>query len=147
MIQLDPHQNIGWDFDGTLIQGPNSERFRAYIAAHPDKRHHVITFRDREWANLIHYELGVLGLDPKLIASVENCPEPLHDMFMLSREPNSNVPPRVAAKAAHHFLRWKGRRARELGCTVLVDDMAEWVVQGCEEHDVAFFNANARLSG
>lgn len=144
---LEAHQNLAWDFDGTLIQGPNSERFRAYIAAHPQKRHHVITFRDREWADLIPMELGTLGLDPALIASVENCPEPLHDMFMLGREPGSGVPRRIADMAVHHFLRWKGRRARELGCTILVDDIADWVVRGCEEHGVAFLDANLELVG
>ena len=146
MIRLDAHRHVAWDMDGTLNSGRNAERFRAYIAAHREKRHHVITFRDREWAGQVRIELHRLGLDPSLIASVENCPEPLHDMFMLGSEPDSNVPRRVAAKAAHHFLRWKGRRARELGCTILVDDKAEWVVQGCEEHDVAFLDANAEWS-
>lgn len=145
MDRLDPHQKIGWDFDGTLIQGPNSDLFRAYIAAHPEKRHHVITFRDREWASLIHHELDALGLDPKLIASVENCPEPLHDTFQLGREPDRRIPKAVADRAAHGFLRWKGRRARELGCTILVDDMAEWVATGCQENGVTFLDANVEL--
>lgn len=145
MDRLEPHQNIGWDMDGTLNHGPNAERFRAYIAAHPEKRHHVITFRNREWADLIELELRTLGLDPALIASVENCPEPLHDMFMLHRSGEVEMPQRVAEKAISAFLRWKGRRASELGCTVLVDDLADWVVQGCQAHGVAFLDANAEL--
>lgn len=145
MIRLEPHQNLAWDFDGTLVQGPNSDLFRTYIAAHPEKRHHVITFRDREWASVIHHELGALGLDPKLIVSVENCPEPLHDTFQLSRVAGSCISKAVAARAEHGFLRWKGHRARELGCTILVDDMAEWVVTGCQENGVAFLDANVEL--
>jgi hypothetical protein len=147
MIRLDLHQKIGWDMDGTLIQGPNADLFRAYIVAHPEKRHHVITFRDREWAKVIHHELALVGLDPALIASVENCPEPLHDMFMLSREPGNVVPKVVADRAVHGFLRWKGRRAGELGCTILVDDMTEWVVLGCQENGVTFLDANVELVG
>jgi hypothetical protein len=147
MTRLEPHKNIGWDFDGTLSQGANSERFRAYITAHPEKRHHVITFRDREWADLILMELGTLGLDPKLIASVENCPAPLHDMFMLHHSGDLCMPQRIAQKAIDAFLRWKGRRASELGCTVLVDDMADWVVQGCQAHGVEFLDATMELVG
>lgn len=142
MIRLDAHQNLAWDMDGTLNHGPNAERFRAYIAAHPEKRHHVITFRNREWADLIELELRTLGLDPVLIASVENCPEPLHDMFMLHRSGELEMPKHVAEKAISAFLRWKGRRASELGCTVLVDDLADWVVQGCQAHGVEFVDAN-----
>jgi hypothetical protein len=143
---LDAHKKIGWDMDQTLIQGRNSERFRAYIAANPHKRHHVITFRDREWADLIPIELGTLGLDPALIASVENCPAPLHDMFMLHRSGELEMPKHVAEKAISAFLRWKGRRASELGCTVLVDDMADWVVQGCQAHGVEFVDATIEVA-
>jgi hypothetical protein len=147
MIRLAPHQKIGWDMDGTLIRGPNSDRFRAYIAANPQKRHHVITFRDREWADLIPMELGTLGLDPALIASVANCPAPLHDMFMLHSRGQLEMPQRIAEKAINAFLRWKGRRASELGCTVLVDDMAYWVVQGCHAHGVEFVDATMEVAG
>lgn len=145
MNRLEPHDAIAWDMDGTLINGANAERFRAYIASHPEKRHHVITFRDREWAKHIHHELGMLGLDPGLIVSVANCPEPLHDMFMLHRSGDAELPKTVADKAVAAFLRWKGRRASELGCTILVDDMSEWVVQGCDAHGVAYLDANAEL--
>lgn len=142
---LDHHRAIAWDWDGTLSGGANSERFRAYIAAHPEKRHHVITFRRRMSARLVWLELRRLGLDPRLIASVENCPEPLHDMFMLHASGEVKIPKHLVGRAIHAFQSWKGRRARELECTILVDDMADWVVVGCRENRVEFLDANAEL--
>jgi hypothetical protein len=147
MNRLAPHQIIAWDMDGTLIDGRNSACFRTYIATHPEKQHHVITFRDRTWADQIMGELGALGLDSSLIASVENCPELLHDIYQISRNPASCAPKALADHAARQFVRWKGRKARELGCTILVDDLAEWVVVGCQENDVTFLDATLELIG
>lgn len=147
MIRFNPHQRIAWDMDGTLIGGPNSQRFRRYIARTPEKQHCVVTFRDRAWAGQIRGELGALGLDPNLIASVENCPELLHDIYMASRNPASCAPKALADHAARQFVRWKGRKARELGCTILVDDLADWVVLGCQENGVAFLDATLELVG
>lgn len=69
------------------------------------------------------------------------------DDFQLSRQPGSCIPREIGMRAAYGFLRWKGRRARELGCTILIDDVADWVVTGCRENGVAFLDANVELVG
>lgn len=143
MNRLEPHRSVAWDFDDTLNRGSNAVAFRAYIGSSPEKAHHIITFRNSSWAARIPLELEVLGLDPGLFASIEHCPEALHDLFQAAR--GSCAPPAILDRAARGFLRWKGRKARQLGCTILVDDAVEWVRIGCQENGVELLDANARL--
>jgi hypothetical protein len=149
---LDQHSVIAWDMDNTLIDGPNSEFFLEYIAAHPEKRHHVITFRNRWEANDVWGQLRGAGLDTNLIRSVESCPEPIHDCYMIRRRADNRETrarylemddlTRDQFNAyADAFVFWKGERAAVLKCTILVDDMPAWVLPGCYEHGVAFHHA------
>jgi hypothetical protein len=110
----------------------------------PDRTHHIVTFRDASWAARIPRELEMLGLDPGRFASIENCPEPLHDLFYAGRH-GSCAPPAILDGAAHNFLRWKGLKAHQLGCTILVDDAVEWVRIGCLDYGVELLDANAHL--
>ena len=154
---LDRHQKIAWDMDGTLVDGPNARFFRDYIAAHPEKDHHVVTFRNRSWANDIWEELESWGFDAHAhIKSIENCPEEIHDCYMINWRMDG-AENRRRHREGPHFTRaefddlvrqfplWKGLRAKEIGCTLLVDDMPSWVVAGCEEHGVEFFHAHTRI--
>lgn len=132
---LDHHDVIAWDMDGTLIDGPHSHFFRAYIMAHPEKTHHIVTFRDRLWAMRAPLELALFHrLPTEHIAGVHDCPQNLWQAYV-QRE-SFYQPDLVDA-----YLIWKGKKAAELGCTVLVDDMAEQVIKGCELHSVAFIHA------
>ncbi len=151
---LDEHAVIAWDMDGTLVDGPNSEFFLDYIRATPHKRHHVVTFRNKAMAKDVWGELQSHGLDAKaLIRSVENCPEPIHDCYMINhRLAGSNErhryyrsePPLTRDEFnayVDQFVLWKGLRATQIGATILVDDMPQWVLPGCYEHEVTFLHA------
>ena len=151
---LDLHDNIGWDMDQTLIKGPNSEFFRDYIMAHPEKTHRIITFRDRSWASRAYGELEGYGLigARTLISSIENCPENWHDFYMIATMPHyaverkqyldsGRVTQEFLDDCVHNFLRFKGSRCKEVGCTVLVDDLPNWVMPGVNENDIAFVHA------
>jgi hypothetical protein len=152
---LDQHEVIAWDMDGTLVDGPNAAKFLSYLALTPNKRHHVITFRNRLWANQVWAELRASGLDSAtFIRSVESCPEPIHDCFMIEhRMDGRDVRQRYMAMAkitdaeffdnADKFVEWKGERAKAMGCTLLVDDMPAWVKPGCEKHGVDFLHSHA----
>jgi len=153
---LDKHQILGWDFDGTLSnevhQAPNSDFFLAYITAHPEKRHHIITFRDREWANEIWTSFCEIGLDIKLIRSIESCPDIIHDCFQINKKygvrPDYYTNTRDLTNEqfienAGLFTKWKAERAKQIGCTILVDDIEDWVLDGCEFHGVEFLHAHA----
>jgi FMN phosphatase YigB (HAD superfamily) len=150
---LDQHDTIAWDFDGTLVDGPNSAYFRSYISLNPQKRHHIITFRNRAWANTCWAELRIHGLDSKtFIRSVESCPEHFHDCYHVRR----NTPPEYheVFKEQHNYSSkqfneyadsyslWKAERASQIGCTILVDDMPQNVLPGCERHGIVFYHAH-----
>jgi hypothetical protein len=150
---LDQHEAIAWDMDQTLVDGPNSAFFLDYITHTPHKRHHVVTFRNKSWANTAWAELRELGLDSaKLIRSVENCPEPIHDCFMIDkkfagrdeRHRYYNGPALTREEFDTNsslFPLWKAERAKQIGCTILVDDMPQWVKAGCDLHGVQFLHA------
>jgi hypothetical protein len=155
---LDKHDVIAWDMDGTLVDGPNSEYFLLYIAAHPEKRHHVVTFRDRAWAAQTWSELRSHGLDARArIRSVENCPEVIHDSYMFHKARGNLYGPRTYEYfnvATHNELTaeqfddfrqrypmWKGEKSLQLGATILVDDKPEWVAPGCAHFGIEFLHA------
>lgn len=130
---LDAHHKIAWDIDGTLFEGVNSAFFCAYIMAHPEKEHHLVTFRDQRWALSAHDDL--LGaVDPDFIKAIHACPQRLYHGYA-TRDPIYGI------DAASDFVEWKGMRANQLGCTLLVDDMAALVEPGCTRYGVAFLNA------
>ena len=134
---LDRHENIAWDIDQTLIGGPNSDRFCEYICAHPEKKHHLVTFRDPEWAEFALVELeGIVPVE--LIASINAIPQDLWSHASGIIRPND--------PAVIKYKHWKATRAKAIGCTILIDDMAETVEEGCREHDVEFLDAYAPWS-
>ena len=155
---LDKHGIIFWDQDKTLIDGPHSDFFRDYIAHHTEKKHFIITFRDKDWANDIWEELQEAGLDARRhIQSVENCPEDIYKSFAveicgkfdhLTEEEKAWVAKVDVATYRRHlseFLCWKAMRAKELGGTLLVDDLEDWVIHGCKLHGVEFYHSHTKF--
>lgn len=157
---LDQHDSICWDMDGTLVANhfpaPNADFFHSYIKAHPQKRHVILTFRNKEWADEIYDELEGLGMRNarSLISEIISCPSMIHDSYMM----HTNRPHMVDRFKDHFglddetfmeyvdaFTFWKGKMAKAAGCTILVDDLPEWVVDGCTEHGVVFLHAHEEI--
>lgn len=150
---LDQHDSIAWDMDKTLVNGPNSHLFRLYIALTPHKKHYVVTFRNKLWAATILEELETHGMKNvrDRIVSVEDCPELVHYCYMVRDGVTrftaesfcklNSLTPNEFNVHADRFPMWKAERAKELGCTILVDDMPEWVLAGCEHHGIAFHDS------
>lgn len=131
---LDDHVSIGWDIDGTLIDGPNADFFRRYILANPDKEHHLITFRDPVWAERVYEELRPYGIERDHIHSLNPCPQDLYIAYATRKS-------FLDWAKCEAYLHWKGQMAKELGCTVLIDDMATQVIRGCEKHGIVYIDA------
>ncbi|RYD65103.1 MAG: hypothetical protein EOP83_08075, partial [Verrucomicrobiaceae bacterium] len=143
---LDPHDTIAWDMDGTLIDGPNSEFFRAYILAHPEKHHHIVTFRTGPsrrfpdnasalWKDDAIHELLEHGVALDVFKATHGIPEELYSAWASRKTLLSEA--EVAA-----YVMWKGKMAAEIGATVMVDDMPGMVKKGCKAHGVVFIDAN-----
>ena len=131
---LDHHQRIGWDIDGTLLGGPNSTFFRDYVTAHPEKEHHLITFRDEHGAHVAVVDLVRLGIPSARITSVNFCPQHLWLAWTRREEYYDE-------EKCTGYLAWKGETAKKLNCTVMVDDVPMEVSPGCIRNGVAFIDA------
>jgi hypothetical protein len=123
---LDDHAAIAWDLDGTLVDGPRQVFLGAYLRGRRDKRHHLATFRRSSRLGEVAAALAGVGLGMDLFAGVHFCPDRLRDAFDVGGDP----------ALVREFRRWKGRVAAEHGCTVLVDDDADLVGDGCRLHAV-----------
>lgn len=133
---LDPHQSIAWDADGTIASGPNARFFCNYIIAHPEKQHHIVTFRDPIWAKQVYQELlSNYGVPAHHISSVNACPQHLEAAYSIRKlfYDQSGV---------EAYIHWKGMTAKELGCTVLIDDMESAVLSGCQKYGITFLHAH-----
>jgi hypothetical protein len=132
---LDPHAVIAWDMDETLVNGPNSAFFRAYILAHPEKTHIIVTFRTpRAWAEESLDELEVHGVPRDRIAAVHNVADEVYWAF--STRTRGGDPEKAAS-----YLTYKAITAKAHGATILVDDKHEHVADGCATHGVTFLHA------
>lgn len=123
---LDEHAAIAWDLDGTLVDGPRQVFLGAYLRGRRDKLHHLATFRRSSRLGEVAAALAGVGLGMDLFAGVNFCPDRLRDAFDVGGDP----------ALVREFRRWKGRVAAEHGCTVLVDDDADLVGDGCRLHAV-----------
>lgn len=136
--ELDKHHNLGWDFDGTLVEHPKSELMHAYIRAHPEKRHVIVTFRSHGWQHNIWDEL----------ASYEGAPRPeafegiinMDDETYAKFHDASRGPVFLMGDDIRSYIEWKGKKCAELGLTVLIDDMAEMVEEGCKKHSIIYLH-------
>lgn len=148
---INKHSSIAWDMDHTLVNGPNSAYFLDYIRSHPEKTHNIITFRDNSWANMILSELAQVGFDARThISAIYNCPEDIHDSFMVKSNEITEIFQFMQSRSMSSenfdknvqlFPLWKGFKCKNIGATVLIDDMPELVLPGCEKYGIEYVNA------
>lgn len=135
---LDDHAIIAWDMDGTLVNGPNSAFFRSYILANPEKTHVVITFRTpRAWAEDVYRELAPFGITREHITAVHNVED---DLYHAYAQRETLRTPENLAKVERYYA-YKGSKAKEIGATVMIDDIAAHVEAGCVTHGIKFIDA------
>lgn len=133
---LDPHAVIAWDMDGTLIDGPNGAYFCQYIVANPQKQHHIVTFRTpRAWAEFSPFELAPYGITRSMIAGIHNVPDELYHAY--AQRLTFFQPEKVEA-----YFEWKGLKSKEIGATVLVDDMPNHVLPGCQKYGITYVDSH-----
>lgn len=146
---LEKHDRIAWDFDGTLVDGPMSAHFCDFIRLNPQKEHHIVTFRDLGMARTIPVEIEAYGLTVDAFKGIHTCPPKYWRAFTIARvnphnwlaaHASGQLPASLADPDIGRYLFFKGRKAKELGCTVLVDDMADLVAAGCRHHGIEFID-------
>jgi hypothetical protein len=146
---LDPHMILGWDVDGTILDHPAAPLMHRYIRDNPQKRHLIVTFRSHGWEDRIWDELAELHQAfPERNAFVEvvNLPNDLYMAYLCARG-NSDAPPSelISHPDILAFHEWKGMICAQHGATVLVDDMTEHVIIGCDRHGVTHIHPDEFL--
>jgi hypothetical protein len=122
---LAAHSAIGWDFDGTLINHRSSHLMYDYIRATPHKRHVIVTFRSHGTQNAVFPILGkISGLRKNAFEAMHNVPDDLWEAFTYE------------LPGKDRYLFWKGEVCSKLDLTLLVDDMTDHVIKGCNRYRI-----------
>lgn len=136
---------IGWDFDGTLIDHPASEAMHAFILAHPEKRHVIVTFRThgmerRIWRELAQYPGAPRSENFVGILNIEDEAWEAHNTHTIQRQIGRlSGPP---TKEELYYVEWKGMVCHRHGLTALVDDNIPHTISGCEKHGIILIDPN-----
>lgn len=149
---LDTHKIIGVDIDDTLIGNElASTRIQEYILNnYHQKNFYLITFRTRELMDSIWQDIAYENaqLNEKIFRGVFGVPVDIrigyqHYRSTVNRIATNTVnDPEDEEKLLKftpykdQFLEWKGKKAHELGCTILIDDRTERVRQGCTKYNI-----------
>jgi hypothetical protein len=138
LARLDDHEGIALDLDATLIGHYNSDVLQRYVVEHHhSKRFWIVTFRGDSWADEVWEDLEKFGGPAKrdMFRGLRACPARLLNVLYAWYVDSSRADP-------NEVFRWKGSVAKELNCTVLVDDRPEWVLPGCRENGVELIDTN-----
>jgi len=80
---------------------------------------------------LAYYQLELEGVLPENFKSLSYCPDYLYHY----EDP----------KYTQEFLEWKGYMAWIKGCTLLVDDLLDMVIKGCEKFNIEYMDSLQKL--
>lgn len=143
--KLARHRAIGWDFDETLIDHPNSPNLHQFIKDNPHLRHVIVTFRTHGWQNRVFAELREYRGAPgkSAFGGVFNIPDDLWTKFEHITDRRRCDP--HFARSAHteleqEVIEWKAKMCKKLGLTVMVDDMTDRVMPGCLKHGIEYIH-------
>lgn len=121
---FDPHVRIGIDFDGTLVGHERSVLIQQYIVDHPEKEFHIVTFRTHGMQDKIKIDHDLwssskdtgVHIDLANFIAVHNISDHMYENHVI-----------VGGDPA--YWAWKARKCAEIGCTIMIDDMAEWIYE------------------
>ncbi len=139
--EMNSHQRFGIDFDGTLV-GHNASWFlQQYIVTHPEKEFHLVTFRShgRQWD--IKEDLQESALNETHVRIFSHHFTEIHNMS------DEDFTKYNGAVRQPEFYIWKAIKCKEIGCTILIDDMADFLYEHCEAHGVACFHPDDFMLG
>ena len=132
--ELNSHQRLGIDFDGTLVGHKHSQILQQYIVTNPEKEFHLITFRShgRQWD--ITEDLRESVLHETHVRITGRHFVQVHNMS------DEDFTAYNGAIRQPEFYLWKATKCKEIGCTILIDDMADFLHEYCVAHGVACFH-------
>jgi hypothetical protein len=142
---LDKFSSIGWDFDETMIDHPNSGKIQEYIKDNPKKKHYILTFRTHNLVNQIFPDLAKypFDLDKTNFVNVFHIEDEAWaennqmDYLRIARiKFGPLTPPEI------YYKTWKGMICAKHNIPVLVDDREKDVILGCEKYNIIYIHPN-----
>lgn len=128
--EFNTHSKIGIDFDGTLVQHQYSEHLQRYILKnHQFKHFHIITFRSHGMQDQIRQDL-MESIDTTGVRLSLNHFVSVHNI------PDETYRDHLERLTANDYYAWKAVKCAELGITILIDDLADWLHEHCVKHGV-----------
>lgn len=136
--KLKKHQKIGIDLDYTLICSDIDNILKRYIHTHPNKFYYIVTFRTFEDVDNIPHVLKTRGINIKLFKKILTVPEDIFIDYINGKE-NGNM------NMTYEYREWKGKICKENNISVLIDDLPEDVILGCNKYRIKFIDTNEIL--
>lgn len=152
--ELDNHQSIGVDIDQTLLEHPKSPILQNYIREHQEKTFILITFRFGRLAESIWPDVAMVNLGKEHFTSMYNLKKDqfldweTYERLLRVRNPkkleriiaNENLDVEFLKSRHQELLEWKAMICEGTGCTILLDDMEELVIEGCKKYNIKYMH-------
>lgn len=148
---LDNHKNIAVDIDETLINGGlASLKIQKYILENNfEKNFFLITFRTGTYVDTVWQDIAYENdeIIPAMFKGLYSIPGDIRDAyakFNWYKRMNFIHDPEIEARMeeleelANQYTLWKGFQAKKLNCTILIDDLREMVINGCNKYGVTY---------
>lgn len=141
---LKKYNSIAIDYDGTLVDGPNSTLLHKFIKDNPDKTYFIVTFRTNG-GHLINkmnqqypdspgkeYFKQVVTMNSRLeLQYIEDTRQRVE-----RRIPKSEG----LTRAEDLYTTWKGLMCKRLGTQVLIDDDKMLHIRGMEKYNINWYD-------
>jgi len=141
--RLSAYPAIGWDFDGTLIDHPHSERIHRFIRGQPQIKHVILTFRTHGFERSIFADMRDLypaAPERSCFARVTNIEDKAWEQFRKAELLRLNGMRGPLTEWERYYIEWKGRMCHQLGLPVLVDDRRTQVIPGCQKYNIDYIH-------
>lgn len=143
MSPLDSHHTIALDMDGTLIPDRktdqhNAERIellrRWVVDNHKKHELYIVTFRQ----GVRVAELYPYGITTEMIKDVYDIPHRI--WFGAMQLQKMGLKNSLSERMNEEYIHWKGKICKDIGATILVDDVPKNVIPGCTKYGIKFLD-------
>lgn len=156
---LAQHKSIAIDMDDTLVGMPYCKTLRQWIVEnHQNHNLWIITFRNNKDAGTVWDELAEWRVPKTCFKGLYNTPQEVWNLankgkdglFWQDRNTRKFERYMMLNKCTPELMlewtmlpkMWKAKVASELGCTLLIDDLEDWVKPGCDAYGVQWLHPN-----
>ena len=142
MQHISQFDTIGWDIDGTLLNGPASYKIRDFIFKNPQKKHYLVTFRTGDLLKQTESHMASFGYkDLKIFKKILSVPENIWLNYIVVEDQNRRNKNNKLSFPHLQFMEWKGYICKMEGIPILVDDDIERTERGCIRYGIKLFDS------